>query len=89
MTKYKQAVADMLAAHKNEFDEFKKYGVEDPEFNELGKPLLRIISETENRLCGKMEGAGKGSYSANLAEKFRQELRIHIPLVDMIGVVFK
>ena len=86
MTKYKQAVADLIAAHEAEFDKLNGLKIEDPQFNEIGKPLLRLIEEAENRLCGKMEGGKNGVYSMNLAEKFRQELKTRVPLAHMIGV---
>jgi hypothetical protein len=94
MTKYRQAFQEMLARHKQEFEEFKE--VHDlykqdqakwqEKFDERGKPLVRIVEETENRLCGKMEGSGKGNYSGGLAEKFRQEVRTYLPMIDFVGV---
>lgn len=94
MVKYKQALEDVMAANKAEFDEFSKihdlYKIDSEkhqqEFNLIGKHIQRLLEEAENRLCGKMEGAGKGNYSAGLAEKFRQEVRKVFPLVDMIGM---
>jgi hypothetical protein len=94
MTKYKQAVQEMLMKHQKEFEEFGKVhdvykldqGKWQDEFNRIGKPILRIIQETENRLCGKMENSSLGKYSNNLADKFREEIRKIYPYWEMIGV---
>lgn len=94
MTRYKQAFLEMVQKHKERFEEFKvvhdKYAKE-PEkwkekFDELGRPITRIIWDAENRLCGKMEGSGRGQYSAGLAEKFKGEIKEYLPLIDMVGV---
>ena len=84
----------MVAANAEKFAAFKtvhdRYRLDQnkwqTEFDALGKPLLRIIEDYESRLCGKMEGAGRGTYSANLAEKFRGEIKKDFPLIDFIGV---
>lgn len=82
-----EANAEKFAAFKTVHDQYRldqtKYQAE---FDILGKPLLRIIEDYESRLCGKMEGAGRGTYSANLAEKFRGEIKKNFPLIDFIGV---
>lgn len=91
---YQKTYKEMVAAHADEFLAFKtvhnQYRLDQTkyqaEFDTLGKPLLRIIEEYENRLCGKMEGAGRGTYSANLADKFRGEIKKDFPLIDFIGV---
>src|SRR5690348_11684578 len=95
-TKFKQAVDEMIAQHKSEFEEFlkvhelfktdqKKWSAK---FNELGKPILEHVLAAEKRLCSKTENSGYGNYSTKLSEKFREEVKKHIPLVDFIGVVF-
>jgi len=94
MTKYQESVAQMLARHEKEFEEFSKihdkYKNEGDmwkkKFDETGKPILRIIEDTENRLCSKMEGSGRGQYSTNLSDKFRSEVRKRFPLIDLVGV---
>jgi len=94
MTKYKQAYEEMVAKYHKEFEEFKiihdkfvndndKYKAE---FDKVGKPLLRIIEEKENWLCSKMEGAGRGSYSSALADKFKMEVKKYLPMIDLVGV---
>jgi sugar-specific transcriptional regulator TrmB len=94
MTRYKQAFEEMVARHKQEFAEFKKVHDEyahdqskwQAKFDELGRPINRIIWDTENRLCGKMEGSGRGQYTANLAGKFKEEVKKYLPLIDMVGI---
>ncbi len=94
MTKFKAAYEEMMQKHREQFEKFKEVHdlyfkdqkTWEAKFNELGKPLLRIIEEAENRLCSKMEGSGRGNYSANLADKFREEIRKDLPLIDLVGV---
>jgi tRNA A37 N6-isopentenylltransferase MiaA len=94
MVKYKEAYEEMVVKHQALFEEFKlihdKYAKDQEtwaiKFDELGKPIIRIIEETENRLCAKMEGSNRGTYSANLADKFRQEVKKYLPYIDMVGV---
>lgn len=91
---YQQAYLEMLDKHPAEFaafreihDKFKQdqdnYKVQ---FDVIGKPVLRIITDTENRLCQKMENSNRSKYAANLAEKFRQTVRGDFPLIDLVGV---
>jgi hypothetical protein len=94
MVKYREAYEEMVLRHQAQFEEFKvihdKYAADQDKwkvkFDELGKPILRIIEETENRLCSKMEGSHRGNYSSNLSDKFRQEVKKYLPLIDMVGV---
>jgi hypothetical protein len=92
--RYKQVFEEVVRNNRKLFDEFEKAHQRyksnpekyQGEFNAAGAPVLRLIEEAENHLCGKMEGAGRGMYSANLAEKFRQEIRKTYPMIDMIGM---
>ena len=94
MTKFKQAVQDMIAQHPEEFREFGKihdlYKKDQSkwqiEFDRVGKPVQRILEQTESWLCSKMESGGKGKFSSTLADKFKSEVRAIYPLVDFIGV---
>ncbi|MEK9201193.1 MAG: hypothetical protein AAB909_04450 [Patescibacteria group bacterium] len=94
MTKYKQAFEEMLAKHKDEFDQFglvhdaylKNQEANQERFNEIGKSVRRIVEDTERWLCGKMETAGKGKFSNNVADKFRAEVQARYKAFDMIGV---
>lgn len=91
---YTLAYEEMVKLHAVEFTAFAKIHEQykkdqttwQSKFDALGKPLVRIITETENRLCQKMEGGVHGKFSANLAEKFRAEVRTHFPLIDFVGV---
>ena len=94
MVKYKQQVQDMLEAHKEVFQAFKelhdKYE-KDPkkwqkEFNEKGFEVQALLRRWENNLCGKSESGQFGKFSSSLAEKFREEVKVHFPKIDFIGM---
>lgn len=95
MTKYKEYVDLMLTNHKDLFDEFKqihdRYGLEGDklqvEFNELGKKVLAVIRQWEDKLCGRSEGSGYASYSGGLAQKFQDEIRKIFPMIDNVGII--
>jgi hypothetical protein len=59
------------------------------DFNAAGEKILKIIHEWEDRLCKNSEKAGFSSYTGNLAEKFQEEVRGHIPLIDHVGIIVK
>lgn len=94
MTKYKQYFQEMLADQKKVFDDFKK--IHDlfesdrmkyqEEFNRQGAVVMDIIHDWEKRLCARMEGGKNGVYSANLSEKFKDEIRKIFPKIDLVGV---
>ena len=91
---FAKAYQEMVETHPNAFaafaeihDKFKQNPEQwKQQFDEIGKPLVRIISDTENRLCQKMENSSRGKYSSNLADKFRAEVKSHFPLIDFVGV---
>jgi len=94
MVKYKQQVADMLAAHESLFKEFQeihdKY-MQDPKkwqeaFNEKGREIIPVLARWENSLCAKSESGKYGVFSSQLAEKFRNEVKIHFPKIYYIGM---
>lgn len=94
--KFKKAVDEMIALHKEEFEEFSKVHelfASDKKkwsskFNEVGKPIMDYVLQAEKRLCSKTENSGYGNYSTKLSEKFREEVKNHFPLIDFVGVVF-
>ena len=94
-TKYKEVFEEMVNKYEKEFDEFQLLHDEyeqDPkkwqaEFNAEGSKVMDIVRVYEDRLCGKMENTQNSTYSANLAEKFRNEIKRYLPKLDMIGVV--
>lgn len=97
MTKYKEYYQKMVEENKEVFDSFTKLhfeystdedGLQD-KFNKEGGKILDVIHEWENRLCKASEGAGYGTYTGKLAEKFQEEVRSHFPLIDHIGIVAK
>jgi hypothetical protein len=87
----------MVSNHKAEFDAFRTlhdaYALNpdalQTEFNEKGAKIQKLIREYEDKLCGRSEGSGYGSYSGNLAEKFQEHIRKQFPQIDMIGVIVK
>jgi hypothetical protein len=93
-TKYLEIFNEMVSKHEKEFDSFQELHVKyekDPqkwqdEFNREGGKIMEIVREYENRLCGHMENTNNATYSANLAEKFRNEIKRYLPKLDMIGV---
>lgn len=84
----------MVTKFEKEFDSFQelhdKYEREpkkfQDEFNTEGGKIMEIVREYEDRLCGHMENTKNATYSANLAEKFRGEIKRYLPKLDMIGV---
>ncbi len=91
---YRQAFRDLMNTHAKLFGDFKevhdKFKLEQdkwkPEFDRIGKDILKIIEETENRLCSKMENSNRGKFSNTLSDKFRAEVRAYFPLIDLVGV---
>ena len=94
MPKYRRLFRKMLENHKQEFAQFsaihQKYTLDQTrwqdEYNRLGAPSLDIIQDWENRLCGHSEKGQFNKYSANLAEKFRGEIKAFFPMIDFIGI---
>lgn len=95
MPKYQQFVTDMIKNNQQLFDQFKnvhdRYCL-DPktnqeEFNKVGFEIQEVMRRFENMLCGHCEGGGYGKYSANLAEKFQQEIKKVFPKIDFIGII--
>lgn len=97
MVKYKQQVQDMLQVHASLFEEFKKVHDEydkDPKkwqeaFNEKGREIIPVLARWENSLCSKSESGKYGKFSSTLAEKFRNEVKVHFPKIDYIGMKVK
>lgn len=93
-TKFRETFNEMVTKYEKEFDTFQELHdryEKDPkrfqaEFNSEGAKIMEIVREYENRLCGHMENTKNATYSANLAEKFRGEIKRYLPKLDMIGV---
>lgn len=54
------------------------------EFNENGQKILRIIRRYDNELCSKSENSGYAKFSSNLSDKFWEEVRLYLPLIDTV-----
>jgi gamma-glutamylcysteine synthetase len=95
MTKYKEYFQRMVEENKDIFRDFTllhaNYIQDDEkyqdEFNTLGGKVLDIAHEWENRLCKSSEGAGYGTFTTKLAEKFQEELRRAFPMIDHVGII--
>lgn len=94
MVKYKESYKQMISAHADEFAKFKilhdKFAKDrmkfQDQYNSEGSAIIDLINEYEKKLCSKMEGGKNGVYSANLAEKFRAEIKKDYPMIDLVGV---
>lgn len=97
MTKYQKYFNQMLKKNKKLFKDFEsihnRYVLEpqkyQEEFNEVGKPIVEVIKEYENRLCGHSEKGIYGKFSSTLAEKFWNLVRQTYSKVDFVGVKIK
>jgi len=95
MTKYREIYLKMLKEHKDLFDQFRpvhdKYTLDMPthqeEFNKHGAGIMETIRDWEDKLCGRSEGSGYGSFTGNLAEKFMEEVRKEFPMIDRVGII--
>lgn len=95
MVKYKQFYREMVEEHQDDFDLFKTIHdnyIINPDawqdkFNNEGKRIVEIIRIWERKLCQHSEKGQYGKYSAGLAEKFWNEVRLHYPKIDFVGVV--
>ncbi len=94
MTKYREAVMQMLEENKELFDEFKAVhdayvinpAVNQAKYNAVGSPVMDLVRDYERKLCAKM-GAGQYSkYSTNLSEKFMAEIQKIFPKIMFVGV---
>ena len=94
MTKYKEYFQNMLKEHKDLFDKFRlihdNYSL-DPkthqdDFNAHGATIMETIRDWEDKLCGRSEGSGYGSFTGGLAEKFMEEVRKEFPMIDRVGI---
>lgn len=91
---YRQTFIELQTTHSILFAEFltihNQYRVEQQkwqnEFDRLGKEVLKVITEAENRLCSKMENSRRSKFSNHLSERFWAEIRSTYPLIDLVGV---
>ncbi len=95
MPKYKEYFKRMIDENQKLFEDFGQLHLKymrdtktyQKEFNEKGAEILDVIHKYENMLCAQSEGGGYGKYSANLADKFHQIIKINFPRIDSIGLI--
>ncbi len=95
MVKYKKTSKEMLEDNQELFNKFKIIHdnfAKDPsnwqdKFNETGTKILRVVRRYENNLCSRSENTGFGKYSINLSEKFWEEVRLFLPLIDQVKIL--
>lgn len=75
---------DFKIIHDNFSKEPKNW---EDKFNEEGTKILRVIRRYENNLCSRSENSGFGKYSANLSDRFWEEVRALLPLIDRVKIV--
>lgn len=91
---YRQLYEQMVKENEELFSQFRMVHdafVINPEvnktrFNAVGAMVLKLMQQTENRLCRQTEKGGFGHYSANLAEKFRKLCKENFAKIEMVGV---
>ncbi len=85
MLEYNQKLFDdFIIIHNN----FEKNSINwQDKFNEEGTKVLRVIRRYENNLCSRSENTGFGKFSTNLSDKFWEEVRITLPLIDRVKII--
>ena len=84
----------MMRDHKELFDNFSDIHREytgNPSawqklFNEYGGEVVEIIRDYDRKLCARMAKGKFGTFSAQVSEKFWQEIRMIFPKIDFVGV---
>ena len=95
MTKYKEYYQRMVNANMKLFDDFNllhnRYKLDmgnlQGEFNKTGEKVMEVIREWEQKLCSQSEKGGYSKFTGNLSEKFMDEVRTHLPLIDRVGII--
>ncbi len=93
MVKYKEYYQKMIAENQSLFAEFQfihdlyqaNKKANQVVFNEKGIAIRKIIEDWDRKLCGRMERGKNASYSQKLSEKFWNEVRQKLPLIDFVG----
>lgn len=84
----------MLEEHHDQFTKFKQihdaYQLNrsqlQSEFNAIGKEIMEVIREYEDRLCAGMERGMYGKYSDKVSQKFWDRVKKEYPLIELVGV---
>lgn len=87
----------MLNENRALFDDFQnmhdRYALDmanlQEEFNTLGKQVMKVIRDYENKLCNRSEGNGYAAFTGNLAQKFMDEVRGLFPHIDRVGIIVR
>lgn len=88
--KYKKIFTEVYESNKALFDEYTKILIEYDRDKagyysgaiDLQNKLLRLLKKAEDSLCMRSEITGHANYSQSLAEKFWEEVRLHVPRID-------
>ena len=94
MREYQKMMTKMMEEHKELFENFtdihNEYAMNPAQwqklFNQYGAEVVEIIREYERRLCANMATGKYGQFSANLSEKFWEEVKKSFPKIDFVGV---
>jgi hypothetical protein len=94
MREYQKMFSIMMEQNKELFDNFKEihdeYVLDPPKwqklFNQYGAEILDVVRDYERRLCANMATGKYGQFSANLSQKFWDEVRKVYPKIDFVGV---
>jgi hypothetical protein len=57
------------------------------EFNTVGGEVLDVIRIYERKLCGRTESGQYGKFSANLSQKFWDEIKKVFPKINFVGAM--
>lgn len=94
MTKYREAVQEMLEENEELFTEFHAIhdayvvnpSVNQAKYNAIGSTVMDTVRDYERKLCAKMGGGMYSKFSTNLSEKFMEEIQKTFPKIMFIGV---
>lgn len=94
MVKYRESVQQMLSENKELFDEFRAIhdayvlnpSANQAKYNSIGSTVMDVVRDYERKLCAKMGGGMYSKFSANLSEKFMEEIKKTFPKIMFIGV---
>lgn len=84
----------MLEDHQQLFEKFEQihanYAMDQKNwqrrFNSLGRKVVDIANDYENRLCASTEKGQFSKFSMALGEKFRALVKKKFPLIDSVGI---
>ena len=80
----------LFADFKKIHDAFQANPEENAErFHREGRDVLDVIRSFERKLCSGMERTNNSVYSDKVAEKFWDEVRKELPLIDQVGVTVR